>query len=334
MVSNASDLASLSDIRAMYVNSYCNYALTALVVYEYLLVLPSEIRLWKGRWTGSTWLLFLNRYLLFFLYNHPNNRVANARDPTQGCKLAIGLNEAACILQLILFAVFSALRVYAIADRNRVFSILILLLYAFPIGSEMILFSTASVTTAHYRIFGYQCNEAWTWSFAEWQAFDKSHLQSYAAVYVTRISVIIADILCVLATWRKAISFSGYTPLIWVILRDGTIYFLLLLAMNVTQMVLETISFFANTNVTPIATFIFVLTPILTSRFLLNLREIGQEHQLANRSSFRVSTAIGSFAVGSNVLGNLGEPLDHGFDEDILDDDEDPGLTPDTSEQA
>ncbi|KAJ3554287.1 hypothetical protein NM688_g3190 [Phlebia brevispora] len=235
----------------------------------------------------------------------------------QGCKLAIGFSEAPYILQLVLFAVFSALRVYAVADRNQAFSLVILLLYVFPILANMILFSTVYVTVARYHIFGSQCNELWTWSSAQWKA---PHLQRIVAVFVVRLPVIIADVLCVLMTWRKTASFSKRTPLLWITFRDGTIYFIVLFTMNVAQIVLETATFLANTNITPVATFVSVLTAILISRFILNLRQVVENRQ----SESRVSTAL--FVRGSSLLGNLGEPLEHENDEDVLDENE--GLRP------
>ncbi|KAJ3554285.1 hypothetical protein NM688_g3189 [Phlebia brevispora] len=298
MTDSASDSTSLSitDTRALYVADYCSYAVTALALYEYLLLLPSEARVWN-------------------LCDYTKRRVVNARGalelntislpsqtPKQGCKLSIGFFEAVYILQYILFAVFSALRVYAIADRNRVF----------------FCFDTAVVRLSHR---GQHVNPGLGQPLngkhvSHPRDVNKPFLQSCTGVYITRIPVIIADILCVLVTWRRTASFSGRTPLLWVMLRDGTMYFLVMLAINVAQIILETATFFTNAETTPIATVISVLTPILISRFILNLRQIGQEHQLANRNTFQVSTAIGSFALSSSVVGNLGEPLDHGLDGD------------------
>ena len=56
------------------------------------------------------------------------------------------------------------------------------------------------------------------------------------------------------------------------------------------------------------------MTPILISRFLLNLRQLRNPASEPSGDHFVVSTAIGSFATPSMVIGNLGQPLDYGFD--------------------
>ena len=57
------------------------------------------------------------------------------------------------------------------------------------------------------------------------------------------------------------------------------------------------------------------MTTILISRFLLNLRQLRDPASQPSGDRFVVSTAIGSFATPSVVIGNLGQPLDYGFEE-------------------
>lgn len=51
------------------------------------------------------------------------------------------------------------------------------------------------------------------------------------------------------------------------------------------------------------------------SRFLLNLRQIDQYADCSTTVRFAASTAIGSFAMSSSVVGTFGQPLDYGFED-------------------
>ncbi|THG99236.1 hypothetical protein EW026_g3061 [Hermanssonia centrifuga] len=94
------------------------------------------------------------------------------------------------------------------------------------------------------------------------------------------------------------------------LLRDGTIYFAILFVMNIAQVVLETPSF---------ASFDFVLTvietlqPILISRFLLNLRQVGSP-EIDSQEAFNSQFSVPGFRVPSlaSIVGNMGNDLEHG----------------------
>ncbi|KAI0353399.1 hypothetical protein OH77DRAFT_627554 [Trametes cingulata] len=98
------------------------------------------------------------------------------------------------------------------------------------------------------------------------------------------------------------------TSLVTLLLRDGTVYFLLLLILNIAQIILAALVPGDNF----IAFFISPLTSILISRFLLNLREVAQGsepvHAEASETAI-MSTRFPSIHVSSDVLGNMGATL-------------------------
>ncbi|PSS06639.1 hypothetical protein PHLCEN_2v3595 [Hermanssonia centrifuga] len=88
-----------------------------------------------------------------------------------------------------------------------------------------------------------------------------------------------------------------------------------LLAINITNVILNTVP--SLRDVSPAFTIIEVLTPILISRFLLNLRQLGEpENESQSRFNSRVS--IPGFRVPTleSIVGNMGADLDHGPAED------------------
>ncbi|THG93780.1 hypothetical protein EW026_g7554 [Hermanssonia centrifuga] len=93
------------------------------------------------------------------------------------------------------------------------------------------------------------------------------------------------------------------------LLRDGTVYFAILLIMNIAQVVLDTPSF---QNFNFVETVIETMQPILISRFLLNLRQVGSP-EIDSQEAFHSQFSVPGFRVPSlaSIVGNMGEDLEH-----------------------
>ncbi len=82
--------------------------------------------------------------------------------------------------------------------------------------------------------------------------------------------------------------------------------------------------------------YIISLTPVLISRFLLNLRQIGPNHDLSEDvTTSSVADLPGITPVYTSLIGNLGEPLDCGpeGEEGIEDGPDGPGILLQSLEQ-
>lgn len=53
------------------------------------------------------------------------------------------------------------------------------------------------------------------------------------------------------------------------------------------------------------------ITPILISRFILNLRQVGNANQSAPSRPSGIASII--FRISDSIVGNMDQPLDHGF---------------------
>ncbi|THG98849.1 hypothetical protein EW026_g3415 [Hermanssonia centrifuga] len=95
------------------------------------------------------------------------------------------------------------------------------------------------------------------------------------------------------------------------LLRDGTIYFAILLMMNIAQMVVKTVPSFENFSY--VSTVIQTWVPILTSRFLLNLCQVAGSPEIDSQEAFNSRFSVPRFRVPSlaSIIGNMGEDLDH-----------------------
>ncbi|THG94811.1 hypothetical protein EW026_g6727 [Hermanssonia centrifuga] len=140
----------------------------------------------------------------------------------------------------------------------------------------------------------------------------------------THLALIAADVLVLALTWNRtfthrmaAIRVGVQTPLSAMLLRDGTVYFVVLLAINLTDVIGNTVpSLQATSAVT--SNLIGTLTPILISRFLLNLRQLG-EPENETQSRFNSRFSIPGFRVPTleSIVGNMGADLDYGPAEEV-----------------
>ncbi|THG97992.1 hypothetical protein EW026_g4106 [Hermanssonia centrifuga] len=141
----------------------------------------------------------------------------------------------------------------------------------------------------------------------------------------SRLAIIIADIIVLALTWcktfrnwRDSIQLGIKSPWSSILLRDGTIYFVALLAMNVAQVMVKTVP--SLQDYSPSDSVIEVLNPILICRFLLNLRQLdiaGSEDTTHEPSNSRFSVPGFRVPTLASIIGNMGEDLNYVDMEDV-----------------
>ncbi|THG95011.1 hypothetical protein EW026_g6569 [Hermanssonia centrifuga] len=84
-----------------------------------------------------------------------------------------------------------------------------------------------------------------------------------------------------------------------------------LLVMNIAQVVVRTVPSFQSFDFVTIV--IATLQPILISRFLLNLRQVGSP-EIDSQEAYNSQFSVPGFRIPSlsSIVGNMGEDLDHG----------------------
>lgn len=240
-----------------------------LVLYEYIVTLSQEVSaMWQGKLTSATLIFFLNRYttlawgifgtLLLF-----NSIKQSASSYTHLIFFWGSLN----MIWQGIWAAFSALRVYAVSDRNYLLALLALLLGLVPVGTNAYTYAMSSPGHA-------------TLHTTKTLAVPGNEVPSAVAnklVIITHVSLISCDILVLAVTWasmlrlRRATGNAGerVAPLLTLLGRDGTLHFLILLFLNC----LETGLWVTNTS-SVVDVLITPLTSIIVSRFLLDLRQL------------------------------------------------------------
>ncbi|EKM56378.1 uncharacterized protein PHACADRAFT_207631 [Phanerochaete carnosa HHB-10118-sp] len=210
----------------------------------------------------------------------------------------------------IFCVVFSALRVYALWQGSRtkyVFPIIVLTLGLVPIATN---------------IFGWTRTEI---------VYENSPLVLLStcndfinAPPKLNKDAIAADILVLILTWIKSFKqfqvmtqFRFRSSVSAVLLRDGTVYFIALLVINILQLLTFLNSPFEGAYIDG---FLQTMPSVLVSRFMLNLRQLNRTAGENNSDARHFSRFSASFRMPPDFLGNIGEPLDHSQSDRVIDD--------------
>ncbi|KAI0697835.1 hypothetical protein C8T65DRAFT_17825 [Cerioporus squamosus] len=192
------------------------------------------------------------------------------------CSLFSIATYAVGVLQFVPGATFSALRAYVLS-RSKLLALLVAALSLVQVGANLV----------HY---GYQFSGE---NFPPFGCLDSDDVTAALdmrfriVVIVSRITLIVADMLLIYTTWTKLskwgtpmdIRQSKRLSLSDVLFRGGTIYFVCLFILNVLHLVFSCTAL-AGTSSAPgasdVTEFTAPITTLLISRFLLALQEANQ----------------------------------------------------------
>ncbi|KAI0326282.1 hypothetical protein GY45DRAFT_1329157 [Cubamyces sp. BRFM 1775] len=256
---------SLAMRNSAYIDNCCALATTSFLLYDYLLTLNMEVKLfWRQPLSAASILFYLNRYLTLTVYI----LVAIGMAP-----MVYEAVTAVGFLQVFPQALFSLLRVYAISNRNTTLAVAVFLLAMAPFGFNMIQFSSAMTTEDNQLLGG--CVSSL--HFTRLQIVISHGDESVTAF--SRGCLIASDIIVVFVTWRWTYVWHSMASLVQ---KDKTLSSLLLhngrvlLLMNVLHLVATIASVSPLDNVVDrisyISEFTSPITSVLISHFMFDLR--------------------------------------------------------------
>ncbi|KAI0640675.1 hypothetical protein C8Q79DRAFT_1014901 [Trametes meyenii] len=259
------------------------FSVKALLLFDYLITLGEEVRLfWKRKATAATVLYVIVRYWTLAVYALLNLIAVLLSIPDTR------LGDTSTILtpaSRVYSAAFSALRVFALSQKNWVLSSTVFILSLGPVA--------VNLTVYGYGLRGqnaplYGC-----------QGLDGATVVEVSAV--SRTGLILAETLVIVVTlaqaWNGLFRFDRRTAissLTTVLIYDGTKYYVVLLILNISEVIMV---HFSNTPILPGVSYITQisepLTAIFISRFLLDLQAANQAtRELNSRWSPGVSIPI------------------------------------------
>ncbi|RPD56564.1 hypothetical protein L226DRAFT_455382 [Lentinus tigrinus ALCF2SS1-7] len=298
MSSGNSTVSSAEEIvadRAFFFQLNCALIAEAIVIfYEYLITFDSEIRLvWSRRITGASVLFFLNRYIM--LLQNVITVPSFVPISNTACRALGWMDIILSLLPYFVWNAFSTLRTYALCGRDRRIPALVCLLLCGPVVANLYNIPYQKPANSPPP---YNCGVA------------NSITLAITVVLVSRLSSIAADAIVISVTWwttykikKTAVLNNVKTSLVDLLLRDGSVYFCTMLVFNVLHIVVnfaEEVSFMGD-----IAD---VITSILVSRFIINLRDLDSRDLL--EQSHSGSTAGGTVVFASNLIESMGAPLE------------------------
>ncbi|OBZ73196.1 hypothetical protein A0H81_07320 [Grifola frondosa] len=322
----------ISDYQSTFTYTCTFLGAVSLLTWEYIVTFDREVHLvWGRKTTGATVLFLLNRYVMFvqFIIQLPFSFLISTSVRSsalqhsssdfsvyQGCLVLNRVLAVFSIAPYFIWAAFSSLRAFAMSERNTPIALLVLLLSLVPTGYNIYDFSRDVPINLPPPIFCIPTFPSLSASF-----IDRLLLRRWTVA--TRICLIVADGLVIAVTWLRTYRFARTAArhhvragIIRLLLRDGTIYFVILLILNLLHIAVKITQ---QTNF--ITTFEEPLTSIMISRFLLNLREVDSAAPSSvgeDGGEAGDEEGMGTLRFVTSVVGPLGEPLDHSFvDDDV-----------------
>lgn len=117
------------------IGGYIQSGVYAMILYEYFITFDDEIRtVWKKPWTLASALLLSVRWNMFV----SSILIFVPEDNWASCSVSEYLSAGLDLTSYIQTAVFSALRVYAISERNAPFFVSVLLLGVMPFATNLV----------------------------------------------------------------------------------------------------------------------------------------------------------------------------------------------------
>ncbi|KAI0705913.1 hypothetical protein BC835DRAFT_1302665 [Cytidiella melzeri] len=259
--------------------AHVHQSASVLFVFDYCLTVGQESNLiWRRKWTIATWLFIVTRYVallsagLQFIQNSTISgyvRVPSSSPFREGtillgrCKGMTITTSTLSVAKFLCFAVlskhvpsvFSALRVYALLEGNLLVTGVVFVLTLVPAATNIYKSCVTSFMVAPEFEFGFQ------------RCIGYSSVTEKLA----------------LGPYRTAQRHGFWAPLVIMLFRDGTLYFIILLIMNVI-VVLRNNVLCSKTYTDPqpswekydfASPFLECFTPIIICHFILNLRQLG-----------------------------------------------------------
>ncbi|EKM57631.1 uncharacterized protein PHACADRAFT_192772 [Phanerochaete carnosa HHB-10118-sp] len=165
----------------------------------------------------------------------------------QDCTPLNILTWAPILIGLVQTAVFSALRVFAVWDRSYTWSLIVFALSMVPFLTNLVIAAVSKYRSVTNLLFEVTC-------------ILEIPLSAQAATMT-------------FGHWRRARRLNLRVSLTACLLRDGTFYFVTLLAIGVVQLV--TANF--PPDLTLVGAFVTTLPLVLINRFMINLRAVDLE---------------------------------------------------------
>ncbi|KAI1795801.1 hypothetical protein LXA43DRAFT_1163716 [Ganoderma leucocontextum] len=267
------DDAVFNFYQANQLRLYIASAGLALLFFEYLITFNRElcyVRDHKRTWAKA--MFILNRYISLF---QAFVTLFSAMLPVSPFVLSfpscvfLGRTIEVCQISLYaVWAVFSALRVYALSNNNRVAVAPVALLSSAPVMTFIAVAFAADyeIDVVPYAPYPSICHLSY---YISPELFQQLGILTHVPLILAEALVIVVTFV---RTWNVALSRNvAMVQIPRLVLKEGVLYFLAMLLVNSTQIISN---FLFDPQFTSACSIFNLLVPILVSRFYLNLHDV------------------------------------------------------------
>ncbi|KAI0704206.1 hypothetical protein C8T65DRAFT_696620 [Cerioporus squamosus] len=243
---DADAAATIELFDSLSTTTYCGVAAAVVFIFDALITFDRDVAcFWNTKWTGASLLFFANKWVSMTLYVMSLVDFASLRSD----KLFLVHSGNICNEHIAVDP----------WDRSKPIGFIVLALSLAPVGANLVRQQSHAKHTLIYRI---------------------------TVVIMSRVPLIAADILLIYITWTKLSSwaalrdvrFSKRLSLSDILFHGGTIYFVVLFALNVLHLTFTATAVAGDGSggYSVVTVFTGPITAILISRFLLALQEASQ----------------------------------------------------------
>lgn len=268
MSNNAADEAYIAAYANFVRTNYMSVSSRVVFLWDYCVTFDEEVRFfWGGKLSPATILFMINRYVNLLITILELLEQAPLQTP-QSCGPFIRVLQSLLIFALFIVAVFASLRVYAVWGRDwRPALPIFLLALVSPILSIIIdvgqtpaIAPPPSVGCAVYMKI-------------PTAVFSKLIVANRATTSIYDALVLFLTVLRTVNLMKRAKQMNVRTGIVSLLLRDGAVYFFALLVINLAQIIIT--AEYEGSNL--LSYYVSPLTSVLISRFLLHLRQAGDQ---------------------------------------------------------
>ncbi|GJE84296.1 hypothetical protein PsYK624_003720 [Phanerochaete sordida] len=266
---------------------YVSSVALTVVVYEMVFNIDREMSVIRRKFNKRTYssiLLIVIRSATavcsFFAWaNHPASR----------CKSTIIISQIAYIIMVIAISAFTALRVYALTIPSKYSLLVAGLVFILSVGPQSM--TVVAFVSAKYTYIGapfYQCSQTLTFSsrlttmrmYSTSSQFSNLPLMP-AVPWISDACVLTGNVVTLLVTWIRTFALwcqhrrlgLHNSSITGQLLRDGTVYFIIITALGIAQTVFLMPQPGARLGGTYVQPLFQIAPAIIVCRFILNLQE-------------------------------------------------------------
>lgn len=322
MSANAAVVAALAGGAA---ETYTGLAAAVVILYDHAITLQQEKTvIWERKLTAVTFLFMLNRIFAFCFAVSLAFEAVNI--PTQeGCKVTAYFGDIPVFLLYGNWAVFSALRVYVLSNRALTISAFVFVLSIVIIPIK--LYTIIKILKAAFEAVFFSP----TITVCQATSLPSNAIFTISDV-TCQASSMLANTIVLAVTWQRTYRSTKHARAVGVkmhlsnfLLRNGTVYFLIILSLTVMSMG----SFLGTRESFNGGDFLTAAEAIIISRFLLDLRSISTTS--SDTITQPSSSTLTDFGFVPNFLGNVGAQThgtfgidvgQHRMNDDVYDDED------------